>query len=119
MNFTTLLPLPITRSLNRLGQAFSLARHPRHLMQQDLAERIGASAITVRRMESGYPGTALLKIFIGDDADGRSSETAFLPESVFACLPEKVRFLPNAAIIHFKGMRKSAMAPTWKQIRNK
>lgn len=53
-------PLPVTRSLNRLGQAISLARRRRHFTQQDLAERIGASANTVRRMEAGHPGTALV-----------------------------------------------------------
>jgi transcriptional regulator with XRE-family HTH domain len=47
------------RSLTRLGQAVSLARRRRHLTQQDLAERIGSSANTVRRMEAGHPGTAL------------------------------------------------------------
>jgi transcriptional regulator with XRE-family HTH domain len=60
MNSATPLPLPVTRSLNRLGRAVSLARRRRHLTQQDLAERIGASANTVRRMEAGYPGTALV-----------------------------------------------------------
>lgn len=54
------IPLPVMRSLNRLGQAVSLARRRRHLTQQDLAERIGASANTVRRMEAGFPGTALV-----------------------------------------------------------
>ncbi len=48
------------RSLTRLGQAVSLARRRRHLTQQDLAERIGSSANTVRRMEAGHPGTALV-----------------------------------------------------------
>jgi transcriptional regulator with XRE-family HTH domain len=56
------LPLPVVRSLARLGQAISLARRRRHLSQQDLAERIGSSANTVRRMEAGYPGTALVLI---------------------------------------------------------
>ena len=55
-------PLPVSRSLNRLGPAFSLARRRRRLTQQDLAERIGASANTVRRMESGFPGTALVHV---------------------------------------------------------
>jgi transcriptional regulator with XRE-family HTH domain len=50
------------RSLNRLGQAISLARRRRHLTQQDLAERIATSANTVRRMEAGHPGTALMHI---------------------------------------------------------
>jgi transcriptional regulator with XRE-family HTH domain len=53
-------PLPVMRSLTRLGQAVSLARRRRHLTQQDLAERIGSSANTVRRMEAGHPGTALV-----------------------------------------------------------
>ena len=53
-------PLPVTRSLTRLGQAISLARRRRHLTQDDLAQRIGASAHTVRRMEAGHPGTALV-----------------------------------------------------------
>ena len=53
-------PLPVLRSLIRLGQAISLARRRRHLTQQDLAERIGTTANTVRRMEAGHPGTALV-----------------------------------------------------------
>lgn len=48
------------RSLTRLGQALSLARRRRHLTQEDVAERIGASVHTVRRMEAGHPGTALV-----------------------------------------------------------
>lgn len=55
-------PLPVVRSLTRLGRAISRARRRRHLTQQDLAERISASANTVRRMEAGYPGTALVHI---------------------------------------------------------
>ncbi|MFM7341858.1 MAG: helix-turn-helix domain-containing protein [Betaproteobacteria bacterium] len=55
-------PLPVVRSLTRLGQAISLARRRRHLTQQDLAQRIGSSANTVRRMEAGYPGTAVVLI---------------------------------------------------------
>lgn len=53
------IPLPVTRSLQRLGQDISLARRRRHLSQQDLAERIGSSINTVRRMEAGHPGTAI------------------------------------------------------------
>ncbi len=62
MNTSAPPPLPVVRSLSRLGQAVSLARRRRHLTQQDLAERIGASANTVRRMEAGHPGTALLHL---------------------------------------------------------
>lgn len=60
MDKTNAIPLPVTRSFARLGQAMSLARRRRHFSQQDLAERMGASVTTVRRMEAGYPGTALV-----------------------------------------------------------
>ena len=53
------IPLPVARSLRRLGLALSLARRRRNLTQQDLAERIGTSINTVRRLESGHPGSAL------------------------------------------------------------
>lgn len=62
MNTAFPLPLPVVRSLARLGHAISLARRRRHLTQQDLAERIGSSANTVRRMEAGHPGTAVVLI---------------------------------------------------------
>ena len=53
------IPLPVVRSLERLGLSLSLARRRRNLTQQDLAERIGTSINTVRRLESGHPGSAL------------------------------------------------------------
>ncbi len=62
MKSTSPVPLPVERSLTRLGQAISLARKRRHLLQQDLADRIGTSVNTVRRMETGHPGTALVHI---------------------------------------------------------
>ena len=59
MKTPSVIPLPVTRSLHRLGLGMSLARR-RHLSQQDLAERIGASVITIRRMEAGHPGVAFV-----------------------------------------------------------
>lgn len=56
---TSPLPLPVERALRRVGQSISLARRRRHMSQDMLAERIGASVNTVRRMEDGNPGTAL------------------------------------------------------------
>lgn len=53
------LPLPVERALRRVGQSVALARRRRQLSQEALAERIGASVNTVRRMEDGHPGTAL------------------------------------------------------------
>jgi len=45
--------------MRSVGRSISLARRRRHLSQEALAERIGASVNTVRRMEDGHPGTAL------------------------------------------------------------
>lgn len=53
------LPRPVERALHRLGRDISTARRMRRLSQEDLAQRIGTSLSTVRRMEDGYPGTAL------------------------------------------------------------
>ena len=53
------IPQPVARTLRRLGQDISAARRMRRLSQEDLAQRIGTSLSTVRRMEDGYPGTAL------------------------------------------------------------
>jgi transcriptional regulator with XRE-family HTH domain len=53
------MPQPVARALRRLGQDISAARRMRRLSQEDLAQRIGTSLSTVRRMEDGHPGTAL------------------------------------------------------------
>lgn len=55
-------PLPVVRSLTRLGQMISLARRRRSLTQEDLAQRIGTSTHTVRRMEGGHTGTAVVHL---------------------------------------------------------
>jgi transcriptional regulator with XRE-family HTH domain len=47
------LPLPVARAIHKLGSDVSLARRRRHISQASLAERIGASLSTVRRMEKG------------------------------------------------------------------
>lgn len=56
------IPIPVVRVMTRLGENISLARRRRNLTQAMLAERIGASLNTVRRMERGDPGTALQHI---------------------------------------------------------
>lgn len=53
------MPRPVERALRRFGEDISTARRMRRLSQEDLAQRIGTSLSTVRRMEDGYPGTAL------------------------------------------------------------
>ena len=47
------IPLPVERALYKLGGDISLARRRRHISQASLAERMGASLSTVRRMEKG------------------------------------------------------------------
>ncbi|MHB0776032.1 helix-turn-helix domain-containing protein [Halomonas sp. WWR20] len=53
------MPPPVARALRNLGRDLSMARRMRRLTQEDLAQRMGTSLSTVRRMEDGYPGTAL------------------------------------------------------------
>lgn len=47
------IPLPVERAIQKLGGDLSLARRRRHISQASLAERIGSSLSTVRRMEKG------------------------------------------------------------------
>ena len=47
------VPLPVERAILKLGDDISLARRRRHISQASLAERMGASLSTVRRMEKG------------------------------------------------------------------
>ena len=47
------IPLPVERAIHKLGSDMSLARRRRHISQASLAERMGASLSTVRRMEQG------------------------------------------------------------------
>ncbi len=47
------LPLPAERAIRKFGSDISLARRRRHISQASLAERMGASLSTVRRMEKG------------------------------------------------------------------
>lgn len=51
----TPLPAPVARAIEKLGLDLSLARRRRQLSQASLAVRIGASTMTVRRMEKGDP----------------------------------------------------------------
>jgi transcriptional regulator with XRE-family HTH domain len=53
------LPLPVSRAIGKLGADLSLARRRRHISQASLAERIGASLNTVKRMEKGDPRVPL------------------------------------------------------------
>jgi transcriptional regulator with XRE-family HTH domain len=47
--------LPVERAVLKLGADLSLARRRRGITQASLAERIGASETTIKRMERGDP----------------------------------------------------------------
>ncbi len=49
------IPAPVERAVRKLGRDISLARRRRQISQQSLAERIGSSLATVRRLEKGDP----------------------------------------------------------------
>lgn len=53
------LPLPVQRAVEKLGADLSLARRRRRMSQASLAERIGASLNTVKRLENGDPRVPL------------------------------------------------------------
>lgn len=53
LGLTLPIPLPVERAVRKLGSDVSLARRRRHISQASLAERIGASVSTIRRMEQG------------------------------------------------------------------
>jgi transcriptional regulator with XRE-family HTH domain len=53
------LPPPVQRAIKQLASNVSRARRRRQLSQADLAEQIGASVSTVRRLEKGDAGVAL------------------------------------------------------------
>jgi transcriptional regulator with XRE-family HTH domain len=46
-------PLPVQRAIAKLGNDLALARRRRRISQQSLADHIGASVSTVKRMEKG------------------------------------------------------------------
>ena len=47
------VPLPVSRTLAKLGEDLNRARRRRKLTQQEVAQRIGASLNTVKRLEGG------------------------------------------------------------------
>lgn len=52
--------VPVDRALKALGQSIGLARRRRGMSQADFASRMGVSVSTVRRLEDGHSGTALI-----------------------------------------------------------
>jgi transcriptional regulator with XRE-family HTH domain len=56
---TATLPLPIARSLKRLGANISKARRRRELDQATCAAMMGVSLASLKRLEAGSPGIGL------------------------------------------------------------
>lgn len=92
------------RALKRLGSNISLARRRRHWSQQAMAEQIGASVSTVRRLEHGEPGVALQHLLAALVAFGWIDQLNALVDTrqdtvgrlmLDAALPERIRGRPS------------------------
>jgi DNA-binding XRE family transcriptional regulator len=84
-----LIPPPVRRSLAKLGADLVVARHKRKLTAAMMAERVGVSKSTYRRMEAGDPTVSLgafaVALFVlgfgtalGDVVDVRRDEQGLL-----------------------------------------
>ena len=49
------MPLPVKRAVMKFGRDLSLARRRRRFSQESMAERIGISVSSLRRLEKGDP----------------------------------------------------------------
>lgn len=92
------------RALKRLGSNISLARRRRHWSQRAMAEQIGASVSTVRRLEAGDAGVAIQHLLgalvaLGVlDRFNALLDTAQDPVGLLmqdAALPERIRARPS------------------------
>lgn len=92
------------RALKRLGSNLSLARRRRHWSQQAMAEQIGASVSTVRRLEAGDAGVAiqhLLGVLSALGSLDRFNALLDTPQDTIgllvqdAALPERIRARPS------------------------
>jgi len=109
------MPPPVARALRNLGHDLSMARRMRRLTQADLAQRIGTSLSTIRRMEDGYPGTALhtflralhvlgrledvVKVMaLEQDALGLELTQEQLPQRVRSASKKKTKASPSEAV---------------------
>lgn len=99
-NSSAILPPSLRRSLLQLGTDISLARRKRALAEAIMAERIGVSRGTYRRVEAGDPnvgmGTYAMALFvlglgtpIATLADARDDEAGLLLDA--ERVPKRVR----------------------------
>jgi transcriptional regulator with XRE-family HTH domain len=54
----TSMPLPVKQAIEKFGSDLSLARRRRRLSQHSMAERIGISVSSLRRLEKGDPSVS-------------------------------------------------------------
>jgi len=59
MSKATSIPLPVVRTLGKLGRDLALARRKRGISTSDMAERLFVSRDTLWRLERGDPTVAL------------------------------------------------------------
>jgi len=52
------MPLPVRRVVEKFGHDLALARRRRRFTQASMAERIGISVASLRRLEKGDPGVS-------------------------------------------------------------
>ncbi len=92
------------RALKRLGSNISLARRRRRWSQRAMAEQIGASVSTVRRLEAGDAGVAIQHLLgvlsaLGSlDQFNALLDTPQDPVGLLmqdAALPERIRARPS------------------------
>lgn len=93
-----------TEAARLLGSRVRQGRLERRWTQEEFAERVGASAVTIRKVEAGDPSVALGLAFeaavlvgvplFGDDSERRSLESARV-EDRLALLPRRARRPPR------------------------
>jgi transcriptional regulator with XRE-family HTH domain len=91
--FGKVMPRPLTRNLELMGEQIMLARKRRHLSMQDVADRATVTRLTVSKVEHGDPTVAMgiyarvlyalnlerdITLIAGDDALGRDLQDAEL-----------------------------------------
>ena len=91
--FGKVMPRPLTRNLELMGEQIMLARKRRHLSMQDVADRATVTRLTMSKVEHGDPTVAMgiyarvlyalnlesdITLIAGNDALGRDLQDAEL-----------------------------------------
>jgi transcriptional regulator with XRE-family HTH domain len=95
-----LMPLPVKRAIEKFGADLGLARRRRRFSQASMAERIGVSVASWRRLEKGDPslawGTVVRALHVLGDLD-KVTELMDTPRDTMgllltdAQLPKRIR----------------------------